>query len=753
MRLKLLSFIFLGALGLLFFVPVPVYASAVISKIDPLSLKVNDYLTIEGSGFKAQQGDYDYVCFSDTNSCLAKGSAAVQSWSDTRIVLRIPAGALSGQILLVLEENVQKCSTQSNTVICNTVAEQHNYYGGAISIIPTIAGVTKDTTTMAAIMSASMGDTIHVFGTGFEKNGQVYFDGTPGKIVSWEATHIVVQVPEVKAPTKKLFIRKTNDVSAEMNFSVLYAVTNDPLSSKQYYLNTIHAPEVWQYAQGAGVTVAVIDIGVNLNHEDLIDAIWKNTDEIPNNGIDDDKNEYVDDQYGFNFGKNTAEILSAGDHGSMISGIIVAQKDNTKGISGVAPKAKIMPLQIDISATDVVSQVNKAIRYATDNGAQVINMSFVTPGRTYVPFLENDYKDALQYAYARGVVLVVAAGNGDVLGAGQNLNLNLFPQYPICNNKINGVDVLLGVSALDTFGEKLTSFSSYGDCVNIAAPGKDIISTSHPAFNNGQLYATQDGTSFAAPQVAAAAALLKSYKPALTNWEIIRILTKSADALSDGSRRLNLKTAFDALSSPVSWSIAPVISSASYDSLRSILSLNGQYFKSGYRANIERASDHYAQSTAIDSVKNETTIDIPIPSRLNENETYAISLGDDTLKSNIFQFEILGQGVALSQQVQSPIQVPSLEKTVQQIQVAPQKQTIPQKSIKRNLSLGATGADVKDVKALLKKQKLYKGVINTKFDKALKSAVQKFQKKYKLSQTGVISGKTRNKINEFLKKE
>lgn len=772
MKSKIVSYIFstgtgmiLCVFGLLFFIPVSAHASTAITKIDPLSLKVGDYLTIEGSGFKSQLGQYDFICFNDANTCLGKGHTSLQSWSDTRIVLKLPAGAVSGRVFLVLEEQTQKCSAQGeNLILCGPVSEQHQYYGNAISIIPTITGVTKDTITMSAITSAASGETIHVFGTGFEKSGQVYFDGTQGKIVSWESTHIVVQVPEVKASTQKLSVRKTSELFADMNFSVAHAVTNDPLSLKQYYLDSIHAPDVWQYAQGEGVIVAVIDIGVNLNHEDLADALWKNAAEVPNNGIDDDKNGYIDDQYGFNFGKNSAEILPAGDHGTMIAGIIAAQKDNAKGISGIAPKTKIMPLQIDISAADVVSQVSKAIRYATDNGAQIITMSFVTPGRTYVPFLENDYKDAMQYAYARGLILVVAAGNGDVLGAGQNLNLNLFPQYPICNNKMNGADILLGVSALDIFGEKLTSFSSYGDhCVNIAAPGKDIISTSHPAFNNGQLYATQDGTSFAAPQIAAAVALVKSYRPQLKNWEIIQILTKSADPLTDGSRRLNIKSAFDMLSSPASWSLAPVISSVSYDSTRSVLSVNGLYFKEGYRANIERVSDRYSQSIAIDATKNETLLDISVYPRLNENETYAISLGDDALRSNAFQLRTSGQGAVSLQYVQMPEQSQNRapqqnQQTLQINQTQPvqqvqKKQNAIKKILKRNLRLGANGKDVKDIKSLLAKQKLYTGKINTIFDKTLKTAVQKFQKKYKLSQTGIISGKTRDRINEFLKKE
>jgi len=755
MKLKITTYIFVGIFGFFFIASTPAHASAAITKIDPQSLKVGDYLAIEGSGFKSQQGQYDFICFSDTNTCMGKTNTSVQSWSDTRIVLKLPAGALSGQVFLVLEESVRKCV---NEFSCYDTSEQRNYYGGAISIIPTIAGATKDTTTMTAITSASPGENIHVFGTGFEKSGQVYFDGTPAKVVSWETTHIVIQVPEVKASTRKLIVRKTSESSAEINFSVAHAVSNDLLSASQYYLDIIHAPDVWQYAQGAGVIVAVIDIGVNLNHEDLVDALWKNIKEIPNNGIDDDANGYIDDYYGYNFGKNTAEILPSGDHGSMISGIIAAQKDNVKGISGVAPKAKIMPLQIDISSQDVVSQVNKAIRYATDNGAQVINMSFVTPGRTYVPFLENDYKDALQYAYARNVVLVVAAGNGDVLGQGQNLNLNLFPQYPICNNKMNDTEILLGVSALDIFGEKLTSFSSYGDaCVNIAAPGKDIIGSSHPAFNNGQLYATQDGTSFAAPQVAAAAALLKSYKSQLTNWEIMRILTKSSDALSDGSRRLNMKNAFDIISSPATWSLAPVISSASYDPLRSVLLLQGLYFKSGYRVNVERISDRYSQSIAVDTVTNETLLTIPAVS-LSTNESHIISIGNDAVKSNTFQLKTVRQDVLSQQQpqtisqsqyIQQPMQM-APSQPVQQIQ---QKREAPQNIVKRNLKLGSHGEDVKNVKSLLKKQKLYTGKINTVFDKALKTAVRKFQKKYKLAQTGIISGKTRDKFNSFLQKE
>jgi subtilisin family serine protease len=278
--------------------------------------------------------------------------------------------------------------------------------------------------------------------------------------------------------------------------------TNDPLNSDQFSHDTVKPEALWQYTKGDGVVVAVIDTGVDINHEDLRDNIWVNTDEIPGNGRDDDRNGFVDDVRGWDFVNATSSSCSFNEdcqredndpsdfngHGTHVAGIIGAVGDNNLGISGIAPEAQIMPLRAGYSTGSSAflqtADIIQAINYAIDNGADVINMSFAGYGL-------NVLQNLLTQASQRGVICVAAAGN----------NGSDAPIYPAAISSVISVG-----STAD--GVSKSSFSNFGPWVDITAPGSWILST---VPNGG--YDHKSGTSMSAPIVAGVAALLKARSP------------------------------------------------------------------------------------------------------------------------------------------------------------------------------------------------------------------------------------------------
>lgn len=423
------------------------------------------------------------------------------------------------------------------------------------------------------------------------------------------------------------------------------------------------------------VTVAVIDTGVDIHHEDLKDFIWTNEDEIPNNGIDDDNNGYVDDIHGWNFiggpeediyyelyeyariyrnlrkvfednnstidtlnnpeyelykktkhlyetefqeaernynyfdiiihnqkvystilkrqlGKDSLTLADVKkitpndsitfrakeflllinkyyntiynefqetldyyqdklynldidadyrsvvnddpsdptetgygnnniigpdpDHGTHVSGIIAANRKNDLGIKGIADNILIMPIRAIPEGDEYDKDVANAIRYAVDNGAEIINMSF---GKEYSP---NKFAvdDAARYAESKGVLIVHGAGN-------ENMNIDSVTHYPTrILNDGNEISTWIEVGASAAYDDKnfASDFSNFGKkSVDVFAPGVEIHSTVP-----GDKYDNHDGTSMAAPMVTGLAALLKSYYPEFTASQIKEIILKSS---------------------------------------------------------------------------------------------------------------------------------------------------------------------------------------------------------------------------------
>lgn len=263
------------------------------------------------------------------------------------------------------------------------------------------------------------------------------------------------------------------------------------------------------------IIVAVIDTGVDWNHEDLKENIYTNPGEagvLASNGKDDDNNGFVDDVHGWNFQNNTNKSMDDNHHGTHCSGTIGAVGNNGIGIAGVNWNTNILPIKfLDKDGSGDAADAIEGINYAVKMGARVLNNSW--GGGAYSKAL----KDAIEKANKKSVIFVAAAGNN-------SLNIDVSPSYPASYEVAN----VISVAATTSWDEK-ASFSNYGlKTVHIAAPGEDIYST----FPNNQ-YGYLSGTSMAAPHVTGIVALMLSVNPKLTPLEIKESLIRSAQPVAE----------------------------------------------------------------------------------------------------------------------------------------------------------------------------------------------------------------------------
>jgi type VII secretion-associated serine protease mycosin len=273
---------------------------------------------------------------------------------------------------------------------------------------------------------------------------------------------------------------------AQVAFSYIsHALTlpNDPQwSAKQSsYLSPLRLDRAWDYGKGAGVTVAVVDTGTDLDHPDLAGQLVTGRNVLNPAAAPQDDN----------------------GHGTLVSGIVAAKTNNARGVVGIAPSAKVMPVKV-LDSTGSGSDANIAvgIDWARTHGAKVINLSL---GGT---FDDPVLSDAVTNAVANGIVVVAAAGNDGTATVG-------FPaSYP-------GV---VAVGATDHMGA-LTSFTSYGPRIDVVAPGLDITST---ALGSTEAYSADSGTSFSSPIVAGVAALLRGKHPAWTQGQVVDQIRNTA---------------------------------------------------------------------------------------------------------------------------------------------------------------------------------------------------------------------------------
>lgn len=333
-------------------------------------------------------------------------------------------------------------------------------------------------------------------------------------------------------------------------------------------IDMVNAPEAWlQGYTGKGVTVAVLDTGVDLDHPDLEEKIWRNKREMRGvRGKDDDGNGYVDDYSGWNFFYNSKNTWDANGHGTHVAGTIAAI-DNETGTTGVAPNAKIMPIQVLPDTKDEIGEYPDAlahgIRYAVDNGARVLNLSLGTRDA-----LGKKVQKAIKYASKKGAIVVMAAGNGDENG------YYLTPDYPAAYAKKWGV----AVGAVDSSYYQHFNGAGKKKLAYVTAPGVDIYSTAPDEyFYTGYQY--MSGTSMAAPHVAGIVALMLSANPKLTNAKVRKILASTSSNASNSSA-----SALSASSSP-NTPIAPSNNTSSLES-QSLLNRHSSLNEEGLAFNV-----------------------------------------------------------------------------------------------------------------------------------------------------------------------
>jgi len=276
---------------------------------------------------------------------------------------------------------------------------------------------------------------------------------------------------------------------AELDQRVEFAATsNDPYLGSEWHLNKIGATTAWDKTQGAGVTIAILDSGVDASHPDLAGRMVA----------------------GYNFydgNTNTADVCG---HGTKVAGSAAATLNNAAGVAGVAGQAKIMPLRIAYNSSGTcygwISDIASAVTYAADHGVRIANISYAAMPATA------SVVSAASYMKSKGGLVFVSAGN-----------LNKDEGYSPTTS-------MIAVSATDS-ADNRSSFSSYGAFVSLSAPGSGIYTTVQ-----GGGYGAVSGTSFASPVAAAVGALVMSANPSLTAAQVENILFTTAVDLGTAGR-------------------------------------------------------------------------------------------------------------------------------------------------------------------------------------------------------------------------
>lgn len=279
-------------------------------------------------------------------------------------------------------------------------------------------------------------------------------------------------------------------------------------------IKKIDSNVAWEVTTGSNsVVVAVIDTGIDYNHPDLAANVWVNSDEVPNNGIDDDHNGYIDDYRGYDFYNEDPDPFDDHAHGTHCSGTIAGVGNNNLGVVGVNWNAKIMAVKfLSSGGSGYISDAVSATYYAVNNGAKVLSNSWGGSGRS------STMQTAIDYAYSHNVVFVAAAGNS---------NTDAYNFTPA------GLNHVMTIAATD-YQDNKASFSSYGDVVEFAAPGVDVLSlksSGGSCTTVGNNYCRMSGTSMATPHAAGLAALVLSTDINLTPDQVQTMMQNGANDL------------------------------------------------------------------------------------------------------------------------------------------------------------------------------------------------------------------------------
>ncbi len=271
------------------------------------------------------------------------------------------------------------------------------------------------------------------------------------------------------------------------NFIEPMLMPNDPSFTSEWHLTKISAPQAWDISRGsAGVTIAILDSGVDPTHPDLAGKLVG----------------------GYNFMANNTDTHDVYGHGTKVAGSAAAIDNNGIGVAGVAWESPIMPLVVaDSTGYATWSALASATTWAADRGVRVMNMSFASTSGS------STLQNAINYAWNKGALIFASAGNYSTST----------PYFPASGQNV------IAVSAT-TSTDSLASWSNYGNWVTMSAPGDSILTTT-----NGGGYGTVSGTSFSSPIAAAVAALVIGTNPSLTNVQVAQILKDNADDLGTAS--------------------------------------------------------------------------------------------------------------------------------------------------------------------------------------------------------------------------
>ena len=337
-------------------------------------------------------------------------------------------------------------------------------------------------------------DTLLVkFKTNVNENHKKIIIEQNGAITASEIPQIQVKVLKVPEHTlDKVMFALSHNPNVEFvekdYFFEPSVIPNDPKFSSQWHLKNIQADLAWDITKGSiSIPIAILDTGIDSTHPDLADKI----------------------QFGYNFYDNNSDLTDVCGHGTKVAGAAAAISDNNLGVAGVAWDNPIIPIKItDSNCYGYYSLMSKGIIYAADHGARVANISFGIYGG-------NSLNAAAQYMQEKGGWVVAAGGN-----SGNYENYDATGDNPF----------LISVAATSSSNVR-TSWSSYGEYIDFAAPGSGIYTT-----KTGGLYGSASGTSFSSPIVAGAIALLFSFDPTLTPEQVYDALKSSALDLGETGR-------------------------------------------------------------------------------------------------------------------------------------------------------------------------------------------------------------------------
>ncbi|WP_017731763.1 S8 family serine peptidase [Nafulsella turpanensis] len=307
---------------------------------------------------------------------------------------------------------------------------------------------------------------------------------------------------------------------------------DDEFFDQQEHLTNIKASLAWSISQGSrDVVIGILDTGVDLNHPDLKHNLYLNEAD-PIDGIDNDSDGFTDNYHGWDFANNDNNpSADKSGHGTIVTGFSSASTNNDIGIAGTGYNCRYMPIKIFRSEDNRFRNGYEAMVYAAEMGCDVLNLSWGAPG------LPSQYvQDIINYlVLEKNVVIVAAAGN-------DAKELNFYPA---------SYENVLSVSSSD-YTDAKAAYATWSRFVDLLAPGKDVFSTT-----NGGGYGNGTGTSFASPQVAGAAALVRSYFPELNALQVMERLRVSSDSVDDsafpekiGKGRLNMEKALSRTVSP-----------------------------------------------------------------------------------------------------------------------------------------------------------------------------------------------------------